>query len=56
MIPQISKKSIKKFRLYLSDNDNIENTIFKEGHFVKGVTLEDELGYNQNVVEYNYCI
>lgn len=56
VLPQISNELITKFRAYLLDNNSIENTLFKEELFIKGVTLEDELGYNLNVVEYNYCI
>ncbi|MGG7178449.1 PqqD family protein [Clostridium paraputrificum] len=56
ILPQIYDKPLKKFRIYLLDNEKIENTMFNEELFIKEVTLEDELGYNLNLVEYNYHI
>lgn len=56
VLPQVSSKKVAKFRFYLSDKDSIKSTLFKEDIFHRGITLEDELGYNCNIVEYNYCV
>ncbi|GEM_PF-2372996 len=56
ILPQISKEPITKFRAYLLEKDCTLNKLFKDELFVKDIVLENELGYNCNVVEYNYCI